>query len=385
VNLVGYRYIGAKSKIIDEVLNGIGEIVGKEAHITDLMCGTAAVCAALREQGYQVTANDIMTYPYHHARVVLHFTKPPEFEGAKEFISHYGGYREQISLFPPTPYIQMLNALNNVPAIKGYFWQEFSMAGTPRNTDKPRNYFTPENAMKIDGIRFHLAQLQHNRTISDLEYSLLIHDLIMASNDVANIAGTYGHYLSKTVARASVPVELTPTALLLLDDKMKHTVLQGSAEEVAGKISCDLCYIDPPYMKRQYAANYHLLETLARGDEPEAIGVSGLRPWRDQYSNFCTKTKIRDSFRRIFSDMDCPHFLVSYSEDGLLSIQDLVDLFSEFGVVTVTKFLNKRFKSNDSRLGSTVTEYLLHLNKKEAHMISKELVPGLVEIKRRPS
>ncbi|MCZ5120468.1 DNA adenine methylase [Escherichia coli] len=37
------------------------------------------------------------------------------------------------------------------------------------------------------------------------------------------------------------------------------------------QIQCDLCYIDPPYMKRQYAANYHILETLARGDEPEAM------------------------------------------------------------------------------------------------------------------
>ncbi len=31
-----------------------------------------------------------------------------------------------------------------------------------------------------------------------------------------------------------------------------------------------LCYVDPPYMKRQYAANYHLLETIAKGDNPVA-------------------------------------------------------------------------------------------------------------------
>ena len=40
----------------------------------------------------------------------------------------------------------------------------------------------------------------------------------------------------------------------------------------------------PHISKRQYAANYHILETLHGNVEPEAIGDSGLRPWRDQYS-----------------------------------------------------------------------------------------------------
>ena len=94
-------------------------------------------------------------------------------------------------------------------------------------------------------------------------------------------------------------------------------------------------------MKRQYAANYHILETLARGDEPDAIGVSGLRPWRDQYSNFCTKTKIRDSFRKIFNEMKCKKFLVSYSEDGLLKIEEIEEFFSKFGGVHISSFKNK--------------------------------------------
>ena len=41
----------------------------------------------------------------------------------------------------------------------------------------------------------------------------------------------------------------------------------------------DTVYLDPPYTKRQYAAYYHVLETLAYGDEPEVSGVTGLRPW----------------------------------------------------------------------------------------------------------
>ena len=185
----------------------------------------------------------------------------------------------------------------------------------------------------------------------------------MATNDVANIAGTYGHYLSELVGRATYPITLKPSVLELRDDAGHHDAFKGYAEDLARTLTCDLCYIDPPYMKRQYAANYHVLETIAREDEPEAIGVSGLRPWRDQYSNFCTKTKIRDSFARIFTDMQCKDFLISYSEDGLLSIKELLDFFSSFGKVQLSTFRYKRFKSNRSLLSSELTEYLIHLKK----------------------
>lgn len=181
-------------------------------------------------------------------------------------------------------------------------------------------------------------------------------------NKVANVAGTYGHYRSTWSPSALLPIELREVQFKR-EGRNDHVVMQGSAESVAGNIKADLCYIDPPYMKRQYAANYHILETLARGDTPEAIGESGLRPWRDQYSNFCSKVKIRESFEKIFREMDCPKFLISYSEDGLLSRQELVQLFSKFGRVKVFLLTNKRFKSNSGGVGGQVTEYLFLVEK----------------------
>jgi adenine-specific DNA-methyltransferase len=357
---MGYRYIGAKTQILEEVLSRVDGSVKKGAHITDLMCGTAAVSAGLRTLGYRVTAVDVMTYSFHHARVALNFTEPPAFAGAAVFMEG-GSVARSSNLFPMTPYEQILEALNTVCPNQGYFWREFSLSGRPKNTEKPRNYFTPANAERIDGIRAAIRSLHSSGCITDLEHSLLLHDLIMATNDIANIAGTYGHYLSKTVERAYVPLRLQPSSLKISPDGEIHRVLQGYAEIVAGDIECDLCYIDPPYMKRQYAANYHVLETLAREDEPDAIGVSGLRPWRDQYSNFCTKTKIRDSFRTIFRTMRCPQFLISYSEDGLLPIAELKALADEFGKNEIRKLINKRFKSNDSSLAPQITEYLIHI------------------------
>ncbi len=356
---MGFRYIGAKTKVIPEIVKKITSIAGKHSHIVDLMCGTGAVSATLKQEGFTVTAVDVMTQSYHHTVVRLLLNSPPDFKKAQAFIEDIK--LPQTTLYPLSPYEKIINCMNHIKPVKGYFWREFSPEGRPKNTPKSRKYFTAENAAKIDGIRYFISELKKSNAITNLEYSLLIHDLIMATNDVANIAGTYGHYLSNFVSRALQPILFTPTVFNGQGSVNNHRVIQGYAEEVCTDITCDLCYIDPPYMKRQYAANYHILETLARGDEPEAIGVSGLRPWRDQYSNFCSKVKIRESFEKIFLTMNCSDFLISYSEDGLLKKEELEDFFSKFGKVTTSTFLNKRFKSNPKVSDPNINEYLIHL------------------------
>ena len=338
----------------------MSSVVPPGGHVADLMCGTGAVSAALRRSGFRVTAVDVMTFAFHHARVALLLSEPPDFQGAAAFIQEHGRRGGQ-RLLPVSAYEGMLEALSNLPPERGYFWREFSPEGRPANGRRARNYFTAENACRIDAVRGAIRVLGEGGQITDLERSLLLHDLIMAANDVANIAGTYGHYLSKTVDRARLPLRLRPAVISRVGETSGHTVLRGYAEEVAASITCDLCYIDPPYMKRQYAANYHILETLAREDSPEAVGDSGLRPWRDQYSNFCTRTKIGGSFRTIVREMNCRRFLISYSEDGLLSIDELESILAPFGRTQVSAFKYKRFRSNASPLGTELAEYLIDL------------------------
>lgn len=357
---MGYRYIGTKTKILNIIIEKVTQLTPKNGHVVDLMCGTASVSLVLRKNGFQVTAIDIMTYSSHHAKVALLINSSLKFSKAKSFINKFTS-STQYNLFTHSPYEKMIKALNNINPRKGYFWKEFSIAGNPKNSRKPRNYFSPENAKKIDGIRYWIKKLKKDKAINDLEHSLLLHDLIMATNDIANISGTYGHYLSKLTGRANSMIELKPSIFDFQGNFNKNCVLQAYAENIASKIKCDTCYIDPPYMKRQYAANYHILETIAKEDNPEAIGESGLRPWRNQYSNFCTKTKIKNSFRDIFSKMQCANFLISYSEDGLLSLDDMKKLFSEFGKVAVLIFENRRFRSNKSKLTSRLKEYLIHI------------------------
>lgn len=356
---MGFRYIGSKDKLSDIIISEIKSTKKGASHVIDLMAGTGLFSRALRENDFKVSAVDVMTYSYHHLNVQLFLGEPPPFDGIK-VIKDIDKFQAQ-NLFGRSNYGTILNYLNNIKPVKGYFYREFSPEGKPSNTNKPRKYFTPYNAAKIDAIRKEIKDLKSKDIITAFEHSLLIHDLIMAVNDIANIAGTYGHYLSKFVKRAEGPISLCTSVFSGIGKLEGHEIFTDYAENIADKLKGDICYIDPPYIKRQYAANYHILETLAREDEPEAIGGSGLRPWRDQYSNFCSKVKIRGSFDKILTKIHCDDFLISYSEDGLLSIDDLVFFLSNYGKVVKKDIKYKRFKSNNSKKNSTLSEYLIHL------------------------
>ena len=93
-----------------------------------------------------------------------------------------------------------------------------------------------------------------------------------------------------------------------------------------------LVYVDPPYNHRQYASNYHILETLARWDmtDFEPRGVTGLRNAEEQRSHFCMSSTVSEAFRSLFECVNSRYLLFSYNDEGLLSADDLLSLFHEF-------------------------------------------------------
>jgi adenine-specific DNA-methyltransferase len=337
-------------------MRATAELVPLGATVADVMCGTASVSAALRTSGYRVIASDVMTYAVQHATVRLTLDSPPAFANLG-----LGSYEE------------VLRYLNALPPVNGHMVTEYSPVGTPAAGCAPRMYLTAENAAKIDAINQQLNAWNESGLLTRKEYSLLRHDFVLATNRVANIAGTYGHYRSQWSNGALIPITLIASDFIW-GFSCDHDVRQGPAETLASEITADLCYIDPPYMKRQYAANYHLIETIARGDEPEAIGVSGLRPWRDQYSDFCSKLKIRTAFAAILTGMNCSKFMISYSEDGLLSQQEMLDFLRSFGEVDLHIYQVPRFRSNRSPLGRTMSEYLFTLKRQASATSTQRLL-----------
>jgi adenine-specific DNA-methyltransferase len=111
------------------------------------------------------------------------------------------------------------------------------------------------------------------------------------------------------------------------------------------RIPCDVLYIDPPYTGRQYPANYHILEIIAdyhRVEDLDAYeaslyGKTGLRPYQDLRSSYCVAPGAGSADGNALSAMAdlilssrAKHVLVSYSEEGILTREELGSILCRF-------------------------------------------------------
>jgi adenine-specific DNA-methyltransferase len=183
--------------------------------------------------------------------------------------------------------------------------------------------------------------------------------LILETNKVANISGTYGYFLRMLSRPALKPLTFEPIAFDCTPGQ--HAVLQGPIQDLASSLRVDAVYLDPPYTKRQYAGNYHVLETLAREDEPVAVGDGGLRPWTDQASDFCYRRSAGSAFRETLKRLVVPHVFISYSEDGQVQKDELFSILSDFGKVRLHEHPHARYRSNDRVKDGAVQEQLYHV------------------------
>jgi adenine-specific DNA-methyltransferase len=145
----------------------------------------------------------------------------------------------------------------------------------------------------------------------------------------------------------------------------EHSVNLRDANELAS--SCgeyDLLYIDPPYNSRQYCTNYHLLETLAVGDEPEVQGVAGLRPTGEQRSPYCRSGGAEEHLSKLVMDSPARWVLMSYNSEGIMPHEHIVEILSQRGKVSSYDCEYRRFRSDTDGPGrrygqsSTVREKL---------------------------
>jgi len=221
----------------------------------------------------------------------------------------------------------VLAHLNGLEGYDGFFLREYTLAG-----DSERNYFTPENGARIDAWRRNIYELRRRQRITHLEHWLLLADLLRATNRVANIAGTYGCYLASTSSAAERLIELTTSDLK--PGRTDFEILVGDAAELpVGE--ADTLYLDPPYTKRQYAAYYHIPETLANEDFPVLIGKTGLRPWEDRASDYCYKRRAHATLAKLIANTPAHRVLLSYSDEGHVNLDDLCTELTEVGSVTI--------------------------------------------------
>ncbi|MCY4091473.1 MAG: DNA adenine methylase [Caldilineaceae bacterium] len=307
---MGIRYLGSKARVIDAIAQLIGKPVAKAERFIDAFSGTGVVASAAADLGWNVHIND-------HMRCARLLSTARMLAKSDVPFSEFGGYSGAI------------DRLNKAEPASGFLWREYSPASSKR-APRPRQYFTEKNAAQMDGVRDLIREWRTARTITIKEEGLLLADLLEAASAIANTAGTFGCFLSGWSSTALRPFRLRARSL------RAKPVLFTEGELDVFSVSADLkdtVYLDPPYTKRQYAAYYHVLETLAHGDEPKVSGVTGLRPWRDKASLFCYKRHALPSMLKLIRGIRANRVLISYSTEGHIDLEELTRGLREYGTV----------------------------------------------------
>lgn len=340
--LMSVRYIGSKARVADEIARLLGKWSGR-GRFVDAFAGTGTVARAAADHGWPVLVNDHLVSSSAAAVAQLVAGGDVAFEAL-------GGYEEAIAY------------LNRSERLQGFIWREYSPASGPR-IGIERRYFTERNAALIDGIRAEIGRLSVEGGISEVEQRLLIADLIAATNRVANIAGTYGCFLRYWSANAQRDLQLVPRSLR--QEQVAFEVRSVDVFDLATR-SEDTAYLDPPYTKRQYAAYYHVCETIADGDAPVVTGVTGLRPWEHKASPFCYKTRALRALVDLISKLDAHRVLLSYSNEGHVPLAALKASLADVGVVSEHSLATiGRYRPNEraSANAAAVREFLLEVHR----------------------
>lgn len=342
------NYIGSKYSLIDFLKTSISKTLEQSGEtrtpdqmvFADLLCGTAVVASAFKEEGYSIIANDIQYYSYVTAKHLIENTQLDE-ERCKTII----------------------DKLNAIEGINGFIYNNYSQGGT-QGKEFERLYFTDENAKKCDAMRVGIEKMKDSGEINENEYFFLLASIVNSIDKYANTASVYGAFLKHFKKTALKEMQITPMGVI--DGNATYKVYNEDISTLIQNVSGDILYLDPPYNHRQYCTNYHLLETIAKYDNPEIFGKTGLREYSDQKSSFCVKSQVEKFLTNIIKNAKFKYIFLSYNNEGLLSSDAIEKIMKKHGKYKLYIKEYRRFKADLNRetKSDMTVEYLHCLTKK---------------------
>lgn len=340
------RFIGGKTLIIPYILELIKEKTIDVKSISDVFAGSGVVSREFKNLEYDVISNDLMYFSYVLLRGTIGINSKLEFKN--------------LGISDPIAFLNNLNSENmNLDLANCFIYQNYSPKGG-------RMYFTEDNALKIDLVRTQIENWYEASMINEDEYFHLLACLIEAVPFVSNITGVYGAYLKHWEKRALNNLKLKNVGL-----SINNSVGQAYNEDsnkLIENIKTDLAYFDPPYNQRQYLPNYHVLETIAKYDNPRIKGVTGLRDYTEQKSGYCRKDSVFNAFEDLIKKTNSRYIILSYNTEGLLSHDEIIGILEKYGKKSTVdyKFIDyKRYKNAQTNKNKNLKEILYFVEKEQ--------------------
>jgi len=353
------RFIGNKANIIGKIFQIISERNIKGNSIFDLFAGSTNVGRFFKKLNYQVYSSDLLFFSYILQRAYIQNNQDWTFDKLLKTLNI-----KSSTLFA-TPLNIVVEYLNNLEILEGFIYKNYTPAGTAK-LDIPRMYYTSENGKIIDTIRQQIENWKNDELINENEYFTLLACLIETVPFYANVSGVYAAFQKQWDPRAVKKLQLRP--IEIVKNQKQNYSYNDNAVNFLEKISADIFYLDPPYNQRQYAPNYHLMETIAKYDNPVIKGISGMRNYENQKSLFCNSEAGLQELNKIAQIGNYRWLILSYNTEGIMPKQKIISILEQYGNVELVEFDYLRFKSNsngESKHKKYIQEQLYILQKNE--------------------
>lgn len=346
------RYIGNKTKLLDKLNRLLVKkgLTKKGMIFCDLFAGTCTVGDYFKDK-YEIIANDTLYTSYIISNAKLKYKNT--------FFQNLG--------FDPFSYFNNIDSSNYT---NGFCYNTFA----PKVSG--RQYFSDENAKLIDLIRNTIDEWFDTKKIDENEKYYLIGSLLESVSKVSNVAGVYSAFLKIWDPRAIKKMEFIPIETASINSKYLNEVYIEDVNDLISKIKGDILYLDPPYTPTQYISQYHVLETIAKNDNPETHGVGAHRDNGNQISTWCKKGVVHEEFEKLIANAQFKHIIFSYSDAGIMSkeyIEKLLKRYAKDGTYEFKKISFVKYKSTRAvakeRKENTVNkahyEWLFYIEKKD--------------------
>lgn len=330
----GIKYAGSKLKMLPSILNVVSDL--NVDSIFDGFSGSTRVSQMFAQLGYRVTSSDLSVWS-----------------------KCFGECYLQNSL-EDTNFHKIIEHLNNVEPINGWFTEHYGGSGNTKFSDEFDGLKKPwqkHNTQKLDAIRAEIDKLG----LTNLEKSVALTSLVLALDKVDNTLGHFTSYLKAWSPRSYKNLHLRVPSLFRPNPENK--VLSGDIFENLKHNDAQLTYLDPPYgsnnekmppSRVRYTSYYHLWETIILNDKPELFGKAKRRVdssdkvrssvfedfRKDELGSFICLNAISTMLKQVNSQWT----LLSYSSGGRATAESLIDAINSVG--KLKQFLKVDYKKN---------------------------------------
>lgn len=340
------RYLGNKTRMLNNIEAFINELKIEGEVFCDLFSGSASVGDHFKDR-FKIICNDTLMSSCCFSAAKIMNADTPSFE---TFRKAFG--EDVFSYFSKKEY----------PYLESHFiWKNYSPKGD-------RKFFTEVVANKIDGIRLEIQELKAKGIFDDNEYNYLVASLLETVMGLSNTTGTYEAFLKEWDSRALKGFELRPLEIERRPLRSQENIVYNEdSNELIKRIKGDILYLDTPYTITDYHSAYHLLETIARYDNPEIRGKTGRRTQRSSKSKYSIKTEVYNAYEDLIKNANFTHIIISYSTQSLLPVEELVAMLKQYaeGEVIIKYYPFREYKNiRSSQKGANLREVLIYFRKK---------------------